>query len=185
MAVLMGHGEAIKALLEHGLDMDDASSDGETALYLAVFHDRLHGDLVDLLLSAGANIDARTMGGLTTFNYAALHPDMRCDNVVPMLQQRQADMESMITCCRSPLNYAAQFGNLTVTRALLAPGADVTLRLRNFKRAPLNVAASYNQVGVIKELARHSVDLDTALKHAGCTALHEAAWENHVGAVDT
>lgn len=47
----------------------------------------------------------------------------------------------------SPLHLAAQVGNICATRALLAAGADVTLRKDGFiKKTPLNIAARFGQI---------------------------------------
>ncbi|CAM9371563.1 unnamed protein product, partial [Laminaria digitata] len=155
-----------------------------TVLHAAVVHGRADADLVDLLLPAGADINARATGGLTPLRVAAAF--LSSGDAAVVLLRRGATKDAIASgeYGLSPLHVAARRGHLPATRALLAAGADTTLRVTDAsKETPLDFAAHFGQVEVIRELARHGVDLDTA-DDRGLTALHHAAWHNKAGVVD-
>ncbi|CAM9787414.1 unnamed protein product, partial [Laminaria digitata] len=181
-AALMGNLEVVRTLLEHGVDVDECGPDRETALHNTVIHGRADPDLIDLLLSAGADIDARTVKGFTPLHLATDRPDS--GDAAAILLRRGAAKDAVDSGGKSALHFAAERGHLAATRALLAAGADATLRIDGaLKSAPLHMAAHHGQVEVVRELARHGVDLD-APDVGGFTALHHAAWKNKAGVVD-
>lgn len=128
-AVLMGHLVVVRALLEQGMDVNGVSSLGDTALHIAVFHNRAQADVVDFLLSAGANIDALTIEGSTALHFAIVFPGAACIDIVAIRQQREAANDAANANGFQPVHLAAQHGNLTATRALRAAGAEANLRL--------------------------------------------------------
>lgn len=60
--------EELRSLLDSGVDPDERSAAGETALHVAVRRYRM--EATRILLDAGADIDARTSGGKTGFAHA-------------------------------------------------------------------------------------------------------------------
>ena len=153
-----------------------------TLLHTAVLYGRADPDLLDLLLSAGADIDARMIRGWTPLHVASFRPDP--DDAAAILLRCGAAKDTIIRGGYSPLHFAAQRGHLSATRALLAAGADTTLRIDSpFQESPLDLASYYGRVDVVRELARHGVDLEASNAH-GWTALHRAAFHNKTGVVD-
>ena len=158
VAALMGHVDVLRALVDHGVDVNEAGSGGETALHCAVIGAVTHGradrrgHLIDLLLSAGADTNARTSDGLTPLHFAAGQPES--GDAAAALLRRGAAKDAVNSAGRSALHMAAQSGHLAATRALLAAGADVTLRVDDLMLAPLDVAACCGFVEVVRELAR-------------------------------
>ncbi|CAM9787345.1 unnamed protein product, partial [Laminaria digitata] len=142
--------------------------------------------VIDLLLSAGADIDAPSDEGFTPLHWASYRRD--CDDLTAILLRYGANKDAVMDDDDwSPLHMAAEHGNVAATRALLAAGADVTLRVdgvADITNSALDVAALFGQVEVIREFVRHGVDLDAYCFNTDCTALDNAAWKNHVGAID-
>ncbi|CAN0442680.1 unnamed protein product, partial [Laminaria digitata] len=184
MAALVGRLEVVGILLNHGADANDAGPNGKTALHNVVIRG-WNLDLIYLLLFAGADIDARTAEGFTALHFAAKRPDS--GDATTILLKLGAAKDALIRNGRSPLHLAAECDNLAATRALLAAGADATLRDHQyFRMSPLGVAAFGGKVEVIREIVRQRrcLDLDAAPASPGWTALHLAASMNQVGSID-
>ncbi|CAM9863379.1 unnamed protein product, partial [Laminaria digitata] len=183
-ATLLQHLGVVRALVEHGVEVNGIGVGGRTALQNAVMlNDRVDVDLVDLLLSAGADIDARAAEGITALHMATNQPG----DITAVLLQRGAAKHALDPEGRSPLHLAAEYGNLAATRALLAAGADTNIRYGGIfcEMSPLDVAARCGQIEVIREFARHGVDMNAARSASvGSGSLHEAASANQAGAVD-
>ncbi|CAN0205402.1 unnamed protein product, partial [Laminaria digitata] len=181
-ATLLQRLGVVRALVEHGVEVNGIGVGGRTVLQNAVMlNDRVDVDLVDLLLSAGADIDARTTEGSTALHMAA----DRSGDTAAVLLQRGAARDALDPEGRSPLHLAAQCGNLAATRALLAAGADTNIRYDSLlsNLSPLDVAARCGQIEVIREFARHGVDMNV-FPWVGSGSLHAAASANQAGSVD-
>ena len=178
---LLQHVGVVRVLIEHGVEVNGIGVGGRTVLQNAVMNDGVDPDLIDLLLSAGADIDARTAEGFTALHMATEWPG----DITAVLLHHGPDKHALDNEGRSPLHLAARYVNAAATRALLAAGADATLRIDrqycNF--CPLDVAARHGQVEVIKELARHGVDMN-AVQFACFGSLHHAASTNQACAID-
>ena len=178
MAASKGHLKVVSALLDHGVNVDSVGRGRRTALHNVVVHG-WNAKLVKLLVDAGADIEAEAARGKTALHLAAEDPDT--GDIVGILLEHGAAKDAVDDAGDSPLHLAAESGNLAATRALLAAGADPTLR--NGGCCTLDLAARYGQVEIIRELARHGVDLDAACSR-GRTALHVAAESNKAGSVN-
>ncbi|CAN0151208.1 unnamed protein product, partial [Laminaria digitata] len=188
-AALMGNLGVVRALLEHGVDVNSADVEGQTVLH-SIAH---HPSLVDLLLCAGADIEARTVQDVTPLHLAA---ELKSGDAATILLRWGAAtdaldaLEALDNAGNSPLHIAVKRGNLATTRALLAAGADATLLGGDKMMSPLQLAAFHGRVEVIRELAWHGVDLDDAGPYVYCcTALHVAAYgfnlaSNTTGVID-
>ncbi|OWY98570.1 hypothetical protein PHMEG_00030633, partial [Phytophthora megakarya] len=121
-AVHNGHTDIILALLEGGADVGARSNNGNTALHLAAFNGNT--DVVKLLLAPsafvedsvehdtatnghvsvrrGADVNAKNMQGDTALHEAA---DNGHRNVVLLLLDRNADIETVNTDGHNPLSY--------------------------------------------------------------------------------
>lgn len=84
----MQHLEVARALLEHGVDVNGASTLGKTVLHVVLGHNRAEVDVIDLLPSAGVDINARTTGASTALHLAIVYPDTACSRIIDMLLQR-------------------------------------------------------------------------------------------------
>lgn len=175
VAVLMKHQDIVKILLETGFsrDLENADSNGNTALHKAVSNGQAyHSTVVGQLLLAGANIDAATSKGITLLHRAACHSEAS-DAV--FLLRRGANKDAVDRHGRSPVYVAAQRGHLATMRALLAAGANATLRSGvHLNSAPLDAAVIHGHIDIVFELVRYGVDVNAA-NNGGYTALHHAA----------
>ncbi len=60
--------DIVAILLERGADINEAGSDGKTALIRAAWYG--HTDVVKILLEKGADVNAKDKKGKTALNYA-------------------------------------------------------------------------------------------------------------------
>ncbi|CAM9362042.1 unnamed protein product [Laminaria digitata] len=171
----MGHLEIIRALIEHGVDVNDGGPSGKTALHKVVLSGRGELDLIDLLLSAGAYIDARKIEGCTPLHAAPCGYWEDCGGAAAILLHRGAAMDTIDMLGRSPLHIAAERDHLPATRALLAAGADSTLRCFS-NQVPLHAAVQAGRAEVVRELLRHGVDFNASPDASNLTALHWAVF---------
>lgn len=176
-AALMG-----RALLQQGGDVNDADPYGKTVLHNAVIHGRVDPDLLGLLLCAGADIEARLVTGFTSLHLSAC--GLGSGDATAALLRRGAAKDAIGGEGLSPVHCAVLRGDIASMRALLAAGADASLRTRDSLRiAPLELAAYRGRVGVVRELVRRGMDVDAADDHR-FTALHEAAMKNEAAVLD-
>ena len=82
---------------------------------------------------------------------------------------------------RTPLHDAAQNGDVSEVKALLAKGADVNAKVWP-GYTPLHTAARYGHVAVAKELLSNGAEID-AKSTKGYTPLHLAAFKGHLDVV--
>lgn len=127
IAVLQADYDAVKGFLDDGVSPDSFNSTGFAPLHSAARANR--ADIVVLLLSydGDVNIQSRTridpaQGGL----HIAARNGYR--GLVELLLSRGADPNIQDSRGNTPLHDAAISGDVTVARALVRGGADVTVR---------------------------------------------------------
>lgn len=142
MATLCGHTDAVRVLLENGAD-PNVTRDGRTALHMAMDNER--DEVVTLLRHAGARgnpAKIRMTGELIRAACKGFH--MRPGEAFPPypgvvkgaenaasvvdLLRRGADVNATAPNGFTPLMYAANLGLLDNVKALVAGGADASLR---------------------------------------------------------
>jgi len=131
---------ATKMLLELGADPNAIGTRGTTPLADAALKDNLDG--VRLLLEAGARIDSLSQAGTQPIHDAALGNSAE---VIRELAMRGADVNARTRDeAQTPLHLAAAMGKLKAVEALVALGADLTVK-DSKGRTPLDAA---EQVGL-------------------------------------
>ncbi|TDZ20673.1 Ankyrin-3 [Colletotrichum orbiculare MAFF 240422] len=126
---LYGPADTLKVLLEFRryIDIDAKSSDGFTALHIAVL-ENLKGH-VQLLFRAGADINSKDASGDTVLHFALR--DKRSDIVSMILEAPEADINCVGERDGSPLQAACLHGDISGVDALLEHGADVNITVTN------------------------------------------------------
>ncbi|MYN66658.1 MAG: hypothetical protein F4X11_16775 [Acidobacteria bacterium] len=118
--------EAVRALLDEGIDVDAPQADGATALAWAVHWDDLA--TAGLLLAAGADANAANDLGVTPLMLASQNASVP---MVELLVRAGADPNAARPAGGTALMMAARSGDATVLRRLLAAGADVDAATRS------------------------------------------------------
>ena len=166
-AARRGDGEAVRALLERGVDVQTAQADGMTALHWAAMRSDL--DLAETLIYAGANLEAATRIG----QHTPLHVASRTgqSGVARALLEAGADPHAATTSGATPLHLAAQAGSAEAVAALLDHGADVNVQENTWGQTPLMFAAASNRVGPVNVLMERGAELETVTRVVDLPAL--------------
>ena len=124
-AVLAGDLKGAHALLQGGADCNVGNDEGVTVLMLAAGNG--HFDLVDALLESGADVNATDCRGWTALMKAIYNYDLDqgFPEIVSMLIDAGAEIETRIAYGTRPLMLAAGYGQAGVIEVLLAAGVDV------------------------------------------------------------
>lgn len=150
-----GNREGALALLAQGVDVDEPSVDGTTALQWAVY--RKDAGLVQRLLDAGADPDRANDYGATPMTVASEHGDYAIMNA---LVEAGGDIESPNREGQTLLMAVARTGNTDTARLLLARGAKVESREMWGGQTALMWASSQQQPAMVRLLIEHGADVD-------------------------
>lgn len=117
-----GHLETVVVLLEAGADVSIATGNGATPL--AVASERGRADVVDALLAKWADPNRSNNFGVTPLHKACVSIGSGSEAIVAALLDAGADLEAREEVGRTPLMWAARFGNVGALEVLLGKGAD-------------------------------------------------------------
>ena len=145
--------EAVRALLDEGVDLNVARADGATALLWASHWDDV--ELVERLLAAGADVNAADDHGVTALERAAENASIA---MVETLLAAGADVHAAQESGLTPLMTAARTGNAGVVRALVAGGADVNAAAAETRSTALMWAVSEPHPEVVRLLLEAGAD---------------------------
>jgi ankyrin repeat protein len=132
-------------LLKEGADVNKATDDGTTPLFMASQHG--HCDVVEALLRGGADVNKAKNDGTTPLFMASQNG--HCD-VVEALLRGGADVNKANNDGATPLYIASEKGHCDVVEALVRAGADLTLAWRG--RTPLRSATRKGHTDVVRVL---------------------------------
>jgi len=205
-AAFMGHKDVAELLLADGADVNATNNFGETPLHEAASMG--HKDVAELLLASNADVNAKGNYRTTTLHLAAYmgHRDVselllahgadvdiydaakvcKVERVEALLKANPGLLSSKDhKYGRTPLHWAALYGNKDVVELLLAKGANVNAT-DNDRMTPLHLVAKNDQ----KETAKLMLETATLLLASnadvnavdfpfGDTPLHKAAGGRH------
>jgi len=147
------------ALLDQRIDVNQAESDGTTALHWAVYNDDV--ELVTRLIRAGANVNAKNDYGATPMSEAAVAGN---PVVIERLLKAGADPDSPNAEGQTALMILARTSNVQAAKLLLRHGADVNAREQWRGQTALMWAAAQKQPAMVKLLVEHGADVNARSK---------------------
>ncbi|NDH09039.1 MAG: ankyrin repeat domain-containing protein [Gammaproteobacteria bacterium] len=176
LAASKGHLEVVKALLDGGVDPNQAATNGITPLLIAASIGHL--EVVQALLAGGVDRNQAATNGITPLLIAASIGHLE---VVQALLDGGGDPNQAATNGATPLFLAASIGHLEVVKALLAGGVDRNQAATN-GATPLLTAAQNGHLEVVQALLAGGVDPNQAATD-GITPLLTAAQNGHLEVV--
>jgi len=144
-------------LLKSKAELSATTSDGSTALHLAV--DANDSALTDMLLKSGANASTKNRYGVTPLLVAVQHGN---SEIVDRLLKAGADVHARRPNGETVLMDAARSGNPVVVKQLLARGADPNDREPAHRQTALMWAAAENRAAVVAMLIDAGADPNAA-----------------------
>ena len=154
-AVRRGDVNAVRELLESGVEVDARTADGATALLWAVHTDQ--PELVALLLEAGADVDISNRYGVGPAALAAENGDAA---ILERLLLAGVDPNLTLRGGETLLMTAARTGDPETVRTLLAHEADPNLRETTQGQTALMWAAANNNSAALRLLTENGAEIN-------------------------
>ncbi len=148
--------DAVRVLTaDPAVDVDEAATDGATALHWAVHRDDPR--LVGLLIAAGADVAAANRYGVQPIALAAENGNAA---ILAALLAAGADANAALPGGETALMTVARTGRADALRALIAHGADVNARDATHGQTPLMWAAARGHARAVHVLAEAGAEVD-------------------------
>ncbi|MGH9391113.1 MAG: ankyrin repeat domain-containing protein [Vicinamibacteria bacterium] len=166
---MAGDREAVRALLQQGVDVNAAQGDGMTALHWAALSGDV--DLAKMLLYAGANVKASTrLGAFTPLLLASKsgHAPM-----VTSLLEAGANPNDSTTNGTTALMLAAASGSVDAVTALLDRGASINATESAMGQTALMFASAYDRAPVVDLLVKRGADVAASTKVVDAAAIEK------------
>ncbi len=157
--------EAVRTLLDEGVDVNTPQGDGATALSWASYWDDV--EMADLLIRAGAEANIANQLGVTPL---ALACGNRSAEMVETLLKAGADPNVAERNGQTLLMVCARTGNVAAVRSLLEQGADANAREAERGQTALMGAVAGKHVDVVNALIDHGGEVN-ARTDSGFTSL--------------
>src|SRR6266851_4645597 len=145
--------DALRTLIQQGVNASAADADGTTALHWASYRDDL--DSASLLIRAGAKVNAANDLGVTPLWNASLNGSAA---MVRRLLEAGANPNAALLKGETPVMVAARGGYPGVVEQLLAKGANVNAHGARGQTA-LMWAVAQEHPDVVKVLLAHGADI--------------------------
>ena len=160
----LGLKDIVEMLLEAGMDVNTRDQLGATPLIAACRGGQ--ADIVSLLMDRGADPWNRQRGGLSSFHWLMMFEDSEVSWVLERMRSTHNSMvmdsvmaepldllEHGLRLRWSPIHFAVEVRNMTVTKALLDAGAST----RAGDTTPLNIAVANHCPEMTKLLLAHGM----------------------------
>ena len=161
--------EAVRTLLNEGVDVNAPQGDGATALSWASYWDDIA--MAHLLIRAGAQVNIANELGVTPL---ALACNNRNSDMVEILLEAGANPNTAQWSGQPPLMVCARTGNVAAVRLLLNWSANVNAREAERGQTALMAAVAGKHLDVVEALIEHGAEVN-ARTESGFTPLKFAA----------
>ncbi|WP_198295174.1 ankyrin repeat domain-containing protein [Brachyspira murdochii] len=154
-----GNINIMKYLIDNGIDVNGKADDnGDTPLLWAVTGENPY-EASKLLIENGANVNATNDGGVAPATIlAASTPE-----VVKLLKDNGADLDTKFLYYYPPIAIAAGEGNLEIVKALVENGADVNYYPNDINYTAIFHAIDQHNYEVAEYLLKNGADLNIKL----------------------
>jgi len=133
LASMHGNLDGVLILAKKGAKLDLKDEEGRTPLFLAA--DRGHTEVVSLLLKAGADTSLKEKNyGRAPLHSAAIKG---YGKIATLLLSKGSDPDAVDDRGKTPIYYAAKYGNKTTAKLLKKKGAKIGELEKNFGNSPL------------------------------------------------
>lgn len=166
---MAGDRDAVRTLLQQGVDVNAAQGDGMTALHWAALSGDL--DLAKMLLYAGANVKASTRLG--AFTPLVLASKSGHGSMVSTLLAAGANPNDTTTNGTTALMLAAASGSVDAVTALLDGGASVNATESAMGQTALMFASAYDRAPVVDLLVKRGADVALSTKVVDAAAIEK------------
>jgi ankyrin repeat protein len=146
--------QALRALLQQRVDVNEQEADGTTALHWAVHHDDLN--TANLLIRAGANLRAANRYGVTPLALACVNGNAL---MIETLLKAGADPNTVSEDGETALMTTARTGKVDAVKLLLAHGADVNAKETWRGQTALMWAVAEHHAAVVGPLLEAGADV--------------------------
>ena len=166
---MAGDREAVRTLLQQGVDVNQAQGDGMTALHWTA----LYGDveMAKMLLYAGANVKASTRLG--AFTPLVLASKSGQGSMVSTLLEAGANPNDSTTNGTTALMLASASGSVDAVAALLDRGASINATESAMGHTALMFASAYDRVPVVDLLVKRGADVALSTKVVDAAAIEK------------
>ncbi|KAH6693771.1 ankyrin repeat-containing domain protein [Plectosphaerella plurivora] len=178
-AVTSGQPEAVRLLLDHGVDVNNDNAEAMTdrnprwtTLSWAII--KGHYAIAELLLKYGANYETANTDGSMPLGLAVKHGRL---DVIRLLLEDKVDPNTVDGRGCSPLRYAVALGHMAAIEMLLHHKADPNA-VDELGFSPIRHAARFGAESVINVLLHHGASMET-----DNSPLFVAAWTGRAAVV--